>query len=170
MSKYSTATIYVGTYGKYNDGSLHGEWIDLEGLDKESFYEKIKELHSDEEDPEFMFQDLEGFAYVIAGESGFNKGAWEALEVWQELDEEEREAFGIWCDHMGSLDGCEDWRDQYAGQYESVEAFADELIDQGALGEIPESLSAYIDVAKYARDLELGGDIWEEEGHIFWNR
>ena len=51
--------IYVGTYYKYNCGSIAGAWIDLENLTKDEFYQKCKELHKGEQDPEFMFQDFE---------------------------------------------------------------------------------------------------------------
>ncbi len=51
--------IYVGTYHKYNNGSIAGAWIDLENLSEEEFYSKCKELHKDETDPEFMYQDFE---------------------------------------------------------------------------------------------------------------
>ena len=43
--------IYVGTYHKYNCGSLNGEWIHIQDfVDKGEFYEYIRELHSDEDD------------------------------------------------------------------------------------------------------------------------
>ena len=48
--------LYVGTYAKYNSGSLRGAWMSLEGHDKESFYAACAELHKDEADPEYMFQ------------------------------------------------------------------------------------------------------------------
>lgn len=55
-----TVSIYVGTYAKYNNGSLFGKWLDL--ADYSNYDELITtmyELHSDEQDPEFMFQDYE---------------------------------------------------------------------------------------------------------------
>ena len=56
----SEAKVYVGTYGKYNNGSLSGAWLDLSDYsDKEEFYEACRELHKDEEDAEYMFQDWE---------------------------------------------------------------------------------------------------------------
>lgn len=52
--------IYVGTYKKYNEGSIFGEWLNLSNYnDLEEFYNACKELHKDEHDPEFMFQDYE---------------------------------------------------------------------------------------------------------------
>ena len=42
----SEARVYVGTYGKYNNGSLFGAWLDLSDYsDKEDFYEACRELH-----------------------------------------------------------------------------------------------------------------------------
>ena len=47
----SEAKVYVGTYAKYNNGSLYGAWLDLSDYsDKEEFYEACRELHEDEED------------------------------------------------------------------------------------------------------------------------
>ncbi len=52
--------LYVGTYSKYNSGSLFGQWLDLDDYDtKEDFLEACYELHNDEEDPELMFQDCD---------------------------------------------------------------------------------------------------------------
>ena len=52
--------LYVGTYHKYNCGSIDGAWLDLDAYDdKENFLEACRELHKDERDPEFMFQDYE---------------------------------------------------------------------------------------------------------------
>jgi hypothetical protein len=58
MSSYR---VYVGTFGKYAAGSIKGKWLDLEDYkDKDKFMEACKELHKDEADPEFMFNDHEG--------------------------------------------------------------------------------------------------------------
>ena len=66
----SEASVYVGTYGKYNNGSLFGAWLDLSDYaDKEEFYEACRELHKDEEDAEFMFQDWENVPEGLIGES-----------------------------------------------------------------------------------------------------
>ena len=53
----SEAKVYVGTYAKYNNGSLSGAWLDLSDYsDKEEFYEACRELHKDEEDAEYIPQ------------------------------------------------------------------------------------------------------------------
>lgn len=54
--------VYVGTYGKYNNGSLAGGWISLrECGDYQTFLKKCRALHRGEHDPEFMIQDTEDF-------------------------------------------------------------------------------------------------------------
>lgn len=79
--------IYVGTYAKYNSGSIQGAWLDLEDFDdKESFLEACKELHADESDPELMFQDFEGFPKSMYSESSIPYALWD----WLELDEDDR--------------------------------------------------------------------------------
>ena len=56
----SEVKIYVGTYAKYNNGSILGQWLNLgDYSDLAEFYKACKELHADEQDPEFMFQDYE---------------------------------------------------------------------------------------------------------------
>ena len=72
------ARCYVGTYGKYNEGSLYGKWLDLNDYATYAdFCAACKALHKNEHDPEFMIQDWEnlpdGFPAVEwISESEFN--------------------------------------------------------------------------------------------------
>ena len=62
----TTPRIYVGTYAKYNNGSIQGEWLDLDDYtDKSDFIQACLELHDDEEDPELMFQDWENIPVAL---------------------------------------------------------------------------------------------------------
>lgn len=54
--------VYVGTYGKYNSGSIAGGWISLADCENyNAFLSKCKELHKNESEPEFMIQDSVDF-------------------------------------------------------------------------------------------------------------
>lgn len=56
------AKVYVGTYRKYNEGSLKGKWISLDNCNSyDDFIAECKKVHSDEADPEYMIQDSEDF-------------------------------------------------------------------------------------------------------------
>lgn len=60
MNTHEKIKIYVGTYGKYADGSIFGAWLTLNDYKNEhEFWQACKRLHADERDPEFMFQDYE---------------------------------------------------------------------------------------------------------------
>lgn len=50
--------VYVGTYKKYNEGSLKGGWLTLTDYkDYQSFVSACRKLHQDEHDAELMIQD-----------------------------------------------------------------------------------------------------------------
>lgn len=54
--------VYVGTWRKYNNGSIQGAWIDLSQFATYAeFVAKCKAIHKDESDPEFMIQDFSNF-------------------------------------------------------------------------------------------------------------
>ena len=50
--------IYVGTYGKYNNGDLSGKWISLP-TDEETLRNELRAVAGNEKDPEFMIQEFE---------------------------------------------------------------------------------------------------------------
>lgn len=57
-----TCKVYVGTYKKYNSGSIAGGWISLQDCNSyDDFLSKCRKLHADERDAEFMIQDTENF-------------------------------------------------------------------------------------------------------------
>ena len=72
---------YIGTYAKYNNGSIAGAWLDLTDYsDHEEFMLAARDLHKDESDPELMIQDWEGSNKLIS-EHGVNPLTWEVLEL-----------------------------------------------------------------------------------------
>ena len=162
-----TMQIYVGTYAKYNDGNLFGKWLDLGAYtDRDDFYEACAELHADEEDPEFMFQDWEGIPDDMISESHVSPECWTLLDAYEKYDEG---AVNAYCYCFGEWNE-KDFNERYRGEYDSWEHMAEELLEEtGQLGEIPESLRYYFDYEKYANDLRIGGDFTEHDGYYFWN-
>ena len=93
------AKVYVGTYKKYNEGSIDGKWLDLEDYaDKDDFMEACAELHNDEEDPEFMFQDWEDIPDSLIGESWINEDLWE----WLDMDDDDKEILDAYLSNFGT--------------------------------------------------------------------
>lgn len=74
------ARCYVGTYGKYNGGSLAGKWLDLSDYPTyHDFLKACKELHKNESDPEFMIQDWENLP------DGFPAQEWISEDEFNEI-------------------------------------------------------------------------------------
>ena len=161
-----TASIYVGTYAKYNNGSIAGAWVDLEQFaDLESFEAYIKTLHSDEADPEFMFQDFEGFPDRFYSESGVTEELFEFLA----LDDHEKNLLAAYIECTGDAEASlSDAEDSFHGHYESDLDLAYEYVEStGMLGDCSETVARYFDYEAFARDLAY--DFMSYEGFYFHN-
>ena len=152
--------VYCGTWAKYNDGNLDGMWIDLTTFsDYDEFINFCNALHADEEDPELMFQDYEGFPLSWydewISEQTFNK-----IQSYTELCEKyEQDAVDAWlcicCD-----DELEKFEEFYIGEYRSEEEFAEELFNEcycDAIRCLPDSMRDYFDYERFAQHLFSSG-------------
>lgn len=154
----TTPRVYVGTYAKYNSGSIKGAWLDLDDYsDKDSFIEACRELHKDESDPELMFQDHEGVPDGMMSESHISDDVWD----WLALDDDEKELLTVYREHIDLLGDFETARDAFLSKGHNTEAdWAEEwLRESGGLEGVPAHLENYIDFEAYARDARLAGDV-----------
>ncbi len=161
-----TASIYVGTYAKYNNGSIAGAWVDLEQFsDRESFESHIKALHSDESDPEFMFQDFEGFPDRFYSECSIPDELFEFLA----LDDNEKNLLAAYIECTGIESATlSDAEDAFYGHYESDLDLAYDYVEStGMLGDCNETVSRYFDYEAFARDLAY--DFMSHDGYYFHN-
>jgi len=144
--------IYVGTYAKYNGGSIAGAWLSLDEYDTaEAFEAAARKRHKNEADPELMFQDYEGFPEAFYDESEIDERLWE----WLALGEDQRGIVGAWLDEVGGTDSIEYILDHHIGSADSWADYVDDYIDQtGMLDSMPEHLRGYFDREAYGRDLQ----------------
>ena len=143
--------IYVGTYAKYNDGSIDGKWIDISEYNTyEEFVDACRELHADEEDPEFMVQDYENFPERWYHEGGlpteeeFNK-----INDFYLMDDNLKQPFEVYVNYTNN-DSIEDFEEAYEGQFNSPEDFGYYCIENFGF---PDAAENYIDYEAYGRDL-----------------
>lgn len=146
--------VYVGTYGKYNAGSLDGKWLDLSDYaDWDEFITAAESLHADEHDPELMYQDWEAPSWAI-DEYGVSRECWDYMA----LDDDDKRIV----DHMleepmatlgAALDTIKEFNLYiYTGSLEdwSAEQFLE-------CNEVPDAVEMYIDWEAVARDNILNG-------------
>ena len=148
MTKTQTNTapsLYVGTYAKYNSGSIAGAWVDLTQFsDVDEFLNNCAELHKDEEDPEFMFQDFEGFPKCFYSESA-NSSDLEKLFEFINMDEDDRKMVEMYADATGySIEDItlSDAQDAFHGTADSEADFAEQIAEE--TGAIPTDIPNWI--------------------------
>ncbi|WP_076553046.1 antirestriction protein ArdA [Chryseobacterium ureilyticum] len=164
-----TASIYVSTYAKYNNGSLYGKWLNLSDYsDYEDLLKAVRELHSDEDDPEFMFQDLEHCELFenlgLIGESFLSP---EIYEIAQQINDSgyNVEVYEACLDNLGSIDFQSLYKyvnNFYYGEYDSDEDFVQWLYEDDTFN-IPNWV--VIDWSATARSIMF--DYFESGGHYF---
>lgn len=168
--------IYVGTYNKYNSGSIQGGWIQLSDYaNYDELLQAMRELHQDEDDPEFMFQDYECSEFFIKqkliSECHLSANIYEIAEQIDNSDfdfeivEAYADCMGYYHDKVDEL--LESLSDSYNGEFESDEDFAQTTLEQD--GSIPENLPSYIYIDWETTARNLMYDYMSSNGYYFRN-
>ncbi|MEM6625093.1 MAG: antirestriction protein ArdA [Pseudomonadota bacterium] len=162
--------IYVACLASYNNAMLHGAWISA-NQDEANILAAIRAMLANSPIPdaeEYAIHDYEGFGPLRIGEyQGVAEIADIAAFIAQKGDLAAELVF-----HYGDVGAARDaLENRYAGSYEDLEAFAQELTEQTT--QIPEPLQYYIDWRAMARDLAISdAETFEIAGevHVFWHR
>lgn len=154
MTEDRTPRIYCACLSAYNNGKLHGTWIDCD-QDADAIKAEIEEMLTNSPEPdaeEWAIHDLENW-------QGIDIGEFEEIERLAELAQmlaEHGEAFAAYYRYYGSDATLEDFTEHYLGEYKSEEDFAYELWQESGLVKQLEDLKvcdSYIDWEAIARDL-----------------
>ena len=157
--------VYVGTYGKYNSGSLQGEWVNLEDFDsKEEFLDYcVQTLHANERYPELMFQDWEYIPDGFIGESYISDQLWDFINLQEDYSikyaiaqhcGDVKEAMNILNNQDYSVHyGCDDVEDV-------VYQYLDELGPEGF-----SNLDMYFDYERFGRECSWDGPFDSDSGY-----
>ena len=163
--------IYVACLAAYNNGILHGRWIDAL-QDADAILEEIgailkaSPINGAEE---FAIHDYEGFEGARIEEY---QGIDSVAEIAAVIGEHGRLG-GKLLEYFGDLEDARTaMEEDYRGEYSSLADFAQELTEETT--EIPQALQYYIDYERMGRDLEINDVLAVETGfeevHIFWRR
>lgn len=167
--------LYVGTFRKYNEGSVFGDWITLTEFDNlKDFYNECRALHKDEEDPEFMFQDWEVNTSILKPfirESWIDKDIFKYIKYLEEADNslevyeafDDLEPFDFIKNEADFLDHIRRCDELLIGEYERWEDFVYEEAQRMVGGR--EDLIHFLGLDKVGR--ELMHDFDHSNGVVF---
>lgn len=161
--------IYVACLAAYNNGYLHGEWIDA-NQDAWTIYDEITKMLKGSPMPdaeEWAIHDYEGFEGVRLSEyAGIESVAEQAAFIV------EHGMLGAeLIAHFGELEEARQAiEDRYHGAYSDLADYVQGINEECLT--IPESLRFYIDWQAMARDAEMSGDVFtiqtaHDEIHVF---
>lgn len=164
--------IYVACLAAYNNGKLHGAWIDAT-LGPDAILAAVQAMLAASPEPdasEWAIHDYEGFYSLTLSEwEGFADVHAYAIfiEAHGRLGAKLL-AYANDIDHAKAM-----LEEDYAGCYQCLADFAQELTEETTT--IPKNLTYYIDYERMACDMEMSGDVTtfetaHDEVHIFWQR
>lgn len=160
-------SVYVGTYGKYNEGSLCGLWVNIASFDDyDEFINFCLAIHADESDPELMAQDYEMFPRQWYNEGFMLREDFEKILEYNQMSEKYgAEAVDDYMDFNDSLDNFEE---DYCGEWDSEEDFARHIIDECYdLERTMGNLADYFDFEAFGRDLFMWDYNMGANGNVF---
>jgi len=163
-----TPKVYAACLSSYNNGTLHGAWIDA--VDPDELREGIEEMLSDgpaENAEEWAFHDHEGWGdYEVSEYADID----DLAEIGRCI-EKHGEAFAAYIEHVGGDPDEDNFHDAYCGEWDSEKDYAEETL--GELCDIPDHLAFYIDYDAVARDWFIN-DYYSVRGgagvYVFRNR
>lgn len=163
--------IYVASLSDYNNGWLHGDWINAD-QEADAIHEQISDMLRRSRSPgseEWAIHDFEGFGPVHLSE-------YESIEHVALIGQgiaEHGSAFAAWAttlDRAQWSDDLGDFDDHYLGWFENLEALGCEMADETSIEQLldehlPEHIRPYVkvDYESYGQDLagpieQVGGD------------
>ena len=160
--------VYVACLSAYNNGQLHGEWIDV-SPDVEAMQEAINDMLELSPQPhaeEWAIHDHEGFGSLHLSEYTPLVTLAEYAEFYADHEELGLELLAHFNDISETIEAIEN---HYHGEYDSEEDFAIKFTEETGM-EIPKHLAYYIDYAAMARDYFINDFYSIETGstiHVF---
>lgn len=166
--------IYIACLSAYNNGFLHGSWVDAsDGV--EHVRECIKEILSSspvaEECEEWAIHDYQGFGSYKVNEYHDLEELCEVAKFLIECDKLPTEVVSSLIDDYGIEGAKSRVEDDYIGEFDSSLNLAYHYANEfGMLEGVSTQVAMYFDYDSFGKDLELNGDVVSFSGHYFWNR
>lgn len=152
MERRVKPAIYIACLAAYNNGFLHGEWIDA-SQSADGIYSKIQEmldLSPVEDAEEYAIHDYEGFGSIQIHEYDSIETIVEYVAFIEEFNDLGAELLS----EYSITDATKLLEENYHGSYDSEVDFASHLFqDCYGCQDLPDILLNYFDYDAFARDL-----------------
>lgn len=173
--------IWIACLAAYNNGKLHGRWIDA-SQGEEYVWDEIKDVLKTSPEPdaeEWAIHDYQGFhGYRVSESHSIDKLCEVAELIWEA--EEESEGKGKVVAELiedYNVDGAREMlEDNFIGCFEKEDDFIYQHVEDCCLLEgVSETVKRYFDYDALLRDMKLNGEIltieanWNEI-YFFYNR
>lgn len=174
MTATTSPRIYVACLASYNNGVLHGAWIDATLSEDEIQQEINKMLKSSpvSDAEEWAIHDYEGFNGLSLGSCNLEK----ISEIAQAI-EQHGEIYAKYADYVGiEYADPDEFQECYKGEFESMADFAENRYEEtGEINDVPAWAKDHIDWESIAHDWKCSGDYWTietgyEQVHVFQSK
>lgn len=158
--------IYLTNLGKYNEGMLVGEWVDLP-VSEEELEKVFKRIGINDEYEEYFITDYESdIDGVKVGEYENIDDLNELAEALEDLDSEEENVLSVMledgCTFEEALEKIKDRDYMVYYNCDSMEDVAYQIVEEsGLLDGVPEKVARYFNYEAYGRDLEIEGTFYQ---------
>ena len=176
MSGTGGPRIYVACLAAYNNGQLHGVWIDATD-ELDDIWAQINAMLDSSPVPgaeEHAIHDYDGFFDLHLGQ-------YESIEHLHRLAvgiAEHGRAFAVWASLLDRAewdDSLDSFEDHFEGVYDSYEQFGEQVLELHGLDaelpqlDVPETIRDYIkvDTEALGRDWAMGMQCSWSEGHLY---
>jgi antirestriction protein len=163
--------VYVACLAAYNNGRLHGTWIDA-NQSADELHEDVQRMLAASPEPgaeEWAIHDYEGFGELRLSE-------WESFERVSAIAAgiaEHGDAFSAWLSYDESQDvtDMQAFEDAYRGEWDSLRAYAEDFADDLGLYDAAEKSGSYyvtVDIDALERDLDIELYTTESDHHTVY--
>jgi antirestriction protein len=163
--------VYVACLAAYNNGRLHGEWINAD-QSADELHEDVHRMLAASPEPgaeEWAIHDYEGFGELRLSEwESFERVSAIAAGIFRHGD-----AFSAWLSYDESQDATDmqAFEDAYRGEWDSLCAYAENFADDIGLYDAAEKSGSHyvrVDIDALERDLDIELYTAESDHHTVY--
>lgn len=170
--------IFLTNLGKYNEGQLIGEWVELPCIDDELEAVKKRIGISDEPDENGICYEEWFITDYESDIQGITVGEYDDLDELNEFAEElddlcidQQQAIKAFLEDGNTFDealeGAQNGNYRIYSGCDDMEDVAVEVVEEcGYLNDVPENVSRYFDYEAFGRDLDLEGKYYYIDGDM----